>query len=745
MVRPVSELCRDASVSWKMSIFRPAVAALAAMLVCALTVLSFGQDISTVAGGGTPGGNAKTAFVAYPAGVTRDSAGNTYFSSQSGQYVYKLDSSGNITAIAGLGYAEFSGDNGLATKAGLNLPGGLAFDKGGNLYIGDAGNNRIREISAKTGIITTVAGSGTPNMYFQGGYNGDNIPATSATLNSPYVVAVDSNGNLLIADYKNNRIREVNTKTGIITTVAGTGTAGYNGDGIPATQAEINAALAVFPANGGGFYITDSGNNRIRYVNTANPPIISTVAGDGTGGYNGDNIPATTAEINFPNDTVEDALSNLYIVDNGNSRIRRVLKSTGIISTVAGNGTQGYNGDGKLATKLQISDTSGAYVDNKLQQLLLADSGNQRVRTISGKTGVMTTLAGGGSQGDGGPATAAFVISPAQVALDANGNLFIAQDEPPGVREITNGKITTIAGSGSEGFSGDNGPATLADFFCVSGVAVDASGNVFISDTCNDRIRRVDHATHVVKTFAGNGSFCASPPACGDGGPATEANLGFPTQLATDRNGNLYIADVLNSVIRMVNAATGIIQTVGGDYAPCSNSNFPLCGDGGPATLANLSFPYGVSVDGNGNVFIADTVDNQIRRIDAKTGIISTVAFNMGLVGFGGDNGPATQAAMTQPLSVSVDTSGNLYIGGGVNSSILGVGGGYEVVRRVDATSGLITTVAGNDNNPALYGFAGDGGLATSALLNNIGATADNLGGFYIADEENNRVRKVGP
>lgn len=712
------------------------------IVIVSLSWLSSAQDINTIAGGGPLTGSAKPASITYPAGVVRDTAGNTYIASNYAHCVYKLDTKGNLTVFAGQGYADFSGDGGPATEATLNTPGGLVFDKAGNLYIGDAGNNRIRMVNTK-GTITTVAGDSTPNMYYQGGYRGDGGPATLALLNSPYVASIDTHGNLLIADYKNNRIREVNLTSGIITTVAGDGTAGYTGDGGPATEAEINSALAVTADSSGGFYIADSGNNVIRHVNGTPPYDISTVAGDGTGGYSGDGKPATEAELSFPNDVVVDALGNLYIVDTGSNHVRRVLKSNQIISTIAGNGVQGFSGDGGLATKAEISDTSGAYLDNKRQQLLLADSGNQRVRVISSKD-IITTLTGGGTFGDGGAATLALLGVPTAVALDGNGNVFIAETEPPGVREVSkNGTITTVAGGGSEGFSGDNGPATKADFFCVSGLAIDGSGNLFIADTCNERVRRVDHATHIVTTFAGNGSSCAAPPSCGDGGPATQANLSFPTSLATDKAGNVYIADVLDTVIRMVNANTGIITTVAGDYAFCSDP--PGCGDGGSATEASLSFPYGVAVDGSGNIVIADTLDNEIRRVDASTGIISTIAFNSGAFGFSGDGGPATQAVMSEPLTVSVDSSGNVFIGGGYDGFLLGIGGGLEIVQEIDAATGIINTVAGQENNPGTLGFVGDGGPATSALLNNLGVTVDNAGGFYIADAGNNRVRKVGP
>jgi sugar lactone lactonase YvrE len=316
--------------------------------------LSFAQNINTVVGGGPAGGKAKTAFIAYPGGAIRDKAGNTYINSNWDHYIFKLDTAGNLSVIAGLGYADFSGDEGPASSAGLNVPAGFAFDSGGNLYFADAGNNRVRRIDATTGIITTVAGSSTPNMFNTGGYNGDGIPATQAELNSPYTIAIDSQNNLFIADYLNFRIRRVDATTQIITTVAGTGTAGYNRDHIAATAAEIDLALGVIVDKAGNLYIADSGNNRIRRVD-AKTQVITTVAGNGKGGFKGDGGLATKAELLFPNNVTEDAAGNLDIIDTGNNRVRQVNAKTHKINTIVGTGVAGFKGDGGPATKAEIN------------------------------------------------------------------------------------------------------------------------------------------------------------------------------------------------------------------------------------------------------------------------------------------------------------------------------------------------------------------------------------------------------
>jgi hypothetical protein len=754
MTRSILVFCSNLSeVRGRIRLSRLLLAARLMLMPCLLWLagVSSAQDINTIVGGGTPGGAARTAFIGYPGGVVRDSAGNTYISSGSDHYVYKLTSSGSLTVFAGVGYEAFNGDGGPATSAALNIPAGMAIDASGNFYIADSGNNRIRCVIGTVGgcgdsqhkypvgTILTVAGSSTPNMFLQGGYGGDGGPATSALLNIPYTVAINSQGNLLISDYGNFRIRSVNLTTGIITTVAGNGTPGFSGDGQQATGAEIYYAITVLADTSGGFYIADSGNNRIRHVN-GTTQVIETVAGSSNGGFSGDGGPPVDAELSFPNAVVQDAGGNLYIIDTGNSRVRWVgtVGKEQIISTVVGTGVAGFAGDGGPALKAEISDSSGAYFDNNLQELLIADSGTQRLRVVRSKD-IINTLAGGGNAGNGGPAKKALLSYPVAIALDSSGNMFIAQASTPLIWKVSsNGTIKVVAGTGVEGFSGDEGPATQADFYCVSGVAVDSAGNLFISDTCNQRVRRVDHATHIVSTFAGNGSACTTAP-CGDGGLATNASLSGPASLAVDSAGNVYVADVNDMVIRKVNATTGVIEAVAGDYTYCTVSG---CGDGGPATQAQLTFPYGVAVDATGNIFIADSGDNKIRRVDATTGDISTVALN-GDYGFGGVGGLALNASMAQPLNVAVDATDDIFISGGYYTNELG--GGDEVVCRVDAVTQIITTVAGQDTNPTLYGFAGDGGPATSALLNNLGIAVDGAGNLYIADAGNNRVRKVAP
>ena len=338
---------------------------------------------------------------------------------------------GTITTVAGNGTADFGGDGGTATSAELNDPLGAAVDGAGNLYIGDYFNNRVRKVTASTGVITTVAGTGTF------GYNGDGEAATSAELSDPEGVAVDGAGNLYIADHAGNRVQKVSASSGAIATVAGTGTAGQSGDGGPATSAELNAPAGLAVDGAGNLYIADWVNNRIRRV-SASTGLITTVAGTGTAGYSGDGGAATSAELNFASGIAVDSVGNLYIADEDNNRIREVAVGTGVITTVAGTGTAGHSGDGEVATSAELNNPTGVAVDGA-GDLYIVDGNNNRIREVAASTGVITTVAGtggGGYSGDGGAATSAALNLPFAVALDSVGNLYIVDQENSRIREV---------------------------------------------------------------------------------------------------------------------------------------------------------------------------------------------------------------------------------------------------------------------------------------------------------------------
>jgi sugar lactone lactonase YvrE len=338
---------------------------------------------------------------------------------------------------------------------------------------------------------------------------------------------------------------------------------------------------------------------------------ISTVAGTGLPGFSGDGGPATGAKIYHPQGVVVDAAGNLYIADAYNSRVRRVDHVTGLISTVAGNGGYGFSGDGGPATAAQLTEPFGLALD-AAGDLYIADTSNQRIRMVDHATGLISTVAGtgvGGFNGDGGPATGADLYNPRGVAVDASGNLHIADLNNNRVRRVDHvtGLISTVAGTGAVGFSGDGGPATSAQVAYPYQVAFDPAGNLHIVDNGNHRIRAVDHVTGLISTVAGTGVAGFS----GDGGPATGAKLNIPFGLAFDGAGNLFIADKANYRVRVVDHVTGAISTVAGSGTP------GFTGDGGPATAASLTGPFGVAVDSTGNLYIADADSDRVRKVEA--------------------------------------------------------------------------------------------------------------------------------
>ena len=622
-----------------------------------------------------------------PQYIAADRAGNLFFVDHS--TVLRLDAvTGISTLVAGNGTPGFGGDNGPAANSQLGGPRGIAVDSAGNVYIADTYNNRVRKVS--NGVITTVAGNGTQ------GFSGDNGPAASAQLFQPFGLAVDAAGNLYIADWGNGRIREVSN--GVITTVAGNGTCCLLGGNGPATSAQIGSPEGIAVDSAGDLYIPDHVHNSIRKVSNG---VITTVAGNGTFGYSGDNGPATSAELAGPYTVAVDAAGNLYIGDAPANRVRKV--SGGVITTVAGNGLPGYSGDNGPATNAQLSYPYGVSVD-AAGNLYIADSNNYRIRKVSG--GMITTVAGNGTtgfSGDNGPAASAQ-LQPFGVAVDSTGSLYIADAQNNRIRIVTNGVITTVAGNGTPGFGGDNGPATSAQLYLPYGVAVDAAGNLYIADTFNYRIRKVSGG--VISTVAGNGTQGFGR----DTGPATSSPLYYPYGVAVDSAGNLYIADTDNQRIRKV--TNGVIGTVAGD---------------GPSPGDYLSFPEGVAVDSAGNLYIADTNNHSIRKV--SNGVMTTVAGN-GTTGFSGDNGPATSARLAYPTGVAVDSAGSLYIADTSNSRI----------RKV--SNGAIVTVAGNGG----VGFSGDGGPATSAqLYSPHGVAVDSAGNVYVADSNNGRIRVLAP
>ncbi len=520
--------------------------------------------ITTVAGNGTygssgDGGPATSAQLAAVPDIAADAAGNLYLADYN--RIRKVGLNGAIATVAGNGVYGYSGDGGPATGAQLGQPEGVAVDAAGNLYIADSNNSRIRKV-ALNGTIATVAGNGTP------GDSGDGGQARSAQIGSPYGVAMDSAGNLYFSDYDNHRIRKVATD-GTITAAAGSGGAGYSGDGGLAANAKLNYPNGVAVDSAGDLFIADNNNNRIR---RATAGYINTVAGNGTPGYPGDGGPAGAAPLGFPSGVAVDAAGDVFVVDAYAFQVFKVAPN-GSITGVAGNGAKGYSGDNGPATSAQLSLPQSVAVDTG-GNFYVSDQSACVIRKVTG-LGTIFTVAGTGAcgySGDGGPAASAGLSSPTGVAVDSLGNLYIA--DASRIRKVTGTTIATVAGTGTSGYSGDGGPALSAQFASPQAVAVDAAGNLYIADTLNARIRKVTGGT--ITTVAGTGAAGYS----GDGGPATAAKMNSPRGVAVDAAGNIYIADTYNRRVRKVGLDGSISTLAGNGDAAYSGDGGPAAGAG---------------------------------------------------------------------------------------------------------------------------------------------------------------------
>jgi trimeric autotransporter adhesin len=630
-------------------------------------------NIAVVAGTGNPGytgdgGPATSAELNAVQGVAVDSGGNLYIAT-GGNVVRKVDPSGIISTFAGNGTAGYAGDGGPAASAELDGPTGVAVDHSGNVYIADMANHLIRKVDGLTSIITTVVGSRTPSCLPD---TSGTCVAIDAFLTFPSGLTLDSGNNLYFMDPPEGVIAEVPIATGKISDLTGT-VLGFSGDGGPAVNALVDllgsSASGIAVDSSGNVYIADSVNNRIRRIDAITHDI-STVVGSGpvgtnTGSFSGDGGPATNATLNTPTGiAIDPSTGDLYVADTSNSRVRKV--SAGNISTVVGTG--GYAGDGGAATNGQINNPNGVAVD-PLGNLYIADSANCVVRKVTASNGLITTIAGiGGScgySGDGGAATAAQLNGPESIILDSSGNIFVSDTANARVRKITpGGTISTVAGNGTAGYLGDGGAATAAEIDSANGIFVDSNFDLYIADYGNSVIRKVMASTGNISTVAGNNTSGYT----GDGGLATSSELSRPSSVCVDSQGAIYIADTANLVIRKVDPLTGNISTIAGTGVQ------GYAGDGGPATQANFNWPVAIVVDPSGNLFISDASSflgppSVIRKIDASNGNIVTVA-GTGAPAFAGDGGSANSASMANPLGLTIDAIGNIFVSDSGNNVI---------------------------------------------------------------------------
>jgi uncharacterized protein (TIGR03437 family) len=518
-----------------------------------------------------------------PEGMALDSSGALYLADFGAHRVLKIDPQTLlVTNFAGTGVPGEASENSQANTSPLRNPGGVTVDAARNVYVSDTGNFKVRKISS-SGAIATFAGSG------QTDFSGDGGPAVNASLNAPFGLAIDAKSNVFIADRDHFRVRRVDTSLRI-STVAGNGTAFDNG--VAATGLLLFQPTGVNVAPDGSLYISDAGSDIVRRVRQDGQAF--TVAGIGGHGFGGDGGLATAAELSTPYNVAFDSVGNLYIADTDNHVIREV-DTSGVITTVAGNGTAGYNGDTIPATQASLSNPSSVAFD-AAGNLYIADFGNNRIRRVSG--GIITTVAGTGQPlffGDNVPGATAALNNPGGVAIDANGNLLIADTGNFCVRRLSlpSMLITTVAGRGQiAGTAADGGNARTAALGLVYGVAADTAGNIYFTDVTSNLVRKVS-ATNVISTIAGNGKAGFS----GDGGPATQASLNFPYQVAIDNVGNVFVADVGNDRVRVISAAPPSFQT-DSSLLTFTAASGGLPGDSQTVNLATplAGIPYSVSI-----------------------------------------------------------------------------------------------------------------------------------------------------
>jgi sugar lactone lactonase YvrE len=641
--------------------------------------------------------------------LSADGRGNVYFVDGLGfagparsNSVFRIDASGSITRIAGNSRTGFSGDGGPGASASLNYPLAAAADRAGNVFIVDAGNQRVRRVSLD-GTITTVAGGGSAVL-------GDGGPALSGQLNYPSSIAVDGAGNLFIGEL--GRVRKV-TPDGIITTVAG---GGPNSpvDGALATTVSLTNAIGVAVDGAGNLFIADqdvnddSFNFFIRKVapdgtistlppaanccyaniaaDNAGNLLLSTgssilrispggsktvIAGNGTyGPPSGDGQPATQAQLNGAGEIAVDSAGDLFIADNGGRNIR-VVTPDGIIRAFASIAASaplpsGDHGPAVMAN-LQLAfpglTNQGGLTVDSAGNLYIAETGAHRVRKVA-PDGTITTVAGiGGPRctgpstclplGDGGPATAAALSYPTGVAVDGAGNLFIADSGNSRVRKVTpQGTISTYAGNGNAPRfprgTDDGGPAINAPLF-VLGVAVDSAGNLLISEGSYADVRKVSPDGTITTLLS----------------PTGRAFLGFISAMTVDRAGNLFVAgsvcdsDTCDYALRKISPSGETTLLAGGRNAFNGQPGGGI-GDGAPASGAAIGFISSLAVDNAGNLFLTDLFEQRVRKIDAN-GIITTVGGD-GIPGYSGDGGAATSASVYYPLGLALDSGGNLYV-----------------------------------------------------------------------------------
>ena len=648
-------------------------------------------------GWGNLDGTGSAARFCYPCGVAADSEGNVYVADTQNCTIRKVTPLGVVTTLAGLAGSSGSTD-GTGSAARFKGPAGVAVDTAGYLYVADSGNHTIRKVTP-AGVVTTLAG-------LAGARGSTDGTGSEARFWMPYGVAADGAGNVYVAEEGNSTIRKV-APTGEVTTVAGLARSLGSTDGT-GSAARFNKPRGAAVDSAGNVYVADRENHTIRKVTPAG--VVTTLAGsagsngaeDGTGG---------AARFYSPCGVAADSAGNVYVADSWNYAIRKVTPA-GVVTTLAGQAGWSGSTDG-TGSAARFYQPYGVATDSA-GNVYVADTWNHTIRQVT-PTGVVTTLAGlGPTQGSmDGTGSAARFDSPSGVAGDTAGNVYVADHDNHTIRKVTpTGVVTTLAGrAGSYGST--DGTGSAARFAYPYGVAVDSAGNVYVADNYNSTIRKVTPAG-VVTTVAGLAIAYGSTD-----GTGSAARFWFPCGVAVDSSGDVYVADYYNQTVRKVTPA-GEVTTVAG-LARYEGST------DGTGSEARFYFPTGVASDSAGNAYVADTWNHTIRKL-TPVGVVTTLAGLAGVVG--STDGAGGGARFWDPSAVAADSAGNVYVADTDNNTI----------RKV-TPAGVVTTIGGA---PGVIGGA-DGVGRSASFCGPLGIAVDVAGNLYVADSSNNRISKGTP
>ncbi|HEY4301424.1 MAG TPA: hypothetical protein VGM73_11145 [Candidatus Didemnitutus sp.] len=663
--------------------------------------------------GGSVDGPATTATFNYPGGIAVDASGTVYVADTYNQTIRKIASDGSTSVLAGQ-IGKTGHDDGTGTAATFDLPSGLTIDGNGNLYVSEQGNNGIRKVTP-AGVVTSLAGSAT---YVSGRADGT---GTAALFNAPAGLAVDSSGNVFVADYRNSLIRKVSA-TGVVTTVAGAGGVAGSLDG---SGYIVSPSLFWRPTNlatdaAGNVYVADTFGDTIRKIAAdgtmttlaGNPSLAGTTDGQGS-----------AALFNGPTGIAVDSAGVIIVADTYSNAIRQVMPD-GTVTTLAGTAGTAGTTDG-TGTAALFNLPSGVTIDNAANVIYITDYGNHTIRRLDRGTGAVTTYAGSaGSTGSAdGMGTSASFNFPRGIAYDpSSGNLVVADTGNQTIRRIAAGFVTTIAGSPNANGSTD-ATGSSARFDAPSDVAVDSSGAIYVADANNNTIRKVT-PSGAVTTIGG------MPGASGSvDGAGSAARFNHPMGVAVDGSGNVFVADYDNNTIREgllpsnsggpIGGTSGGINGSGGNSGGTSVSTTGLNGSG------SFLHPGGVAADTLGNIYIVDTQHNSIKRVTTSGGV-STFA---GSGSAGSADGSATTATFNAPTGITLGNLNVLYV----------TDTGNSLIRQI-ATDGTVTTIAGSPTARGNTDGTGSGATfssPTGIVIDSAFAT------LYVADTGNNTIRKV--